>query len=146
MNLYAASIQKYNIPKSLLGIDEVLLKSQNLILCNYQIEEEKTMLDFLQKIEQAVFGKSDLTAKRIFLQKNQFFKVSDWIKGSQARSLISFGLPPSQLCLQGFSQQHVRYQWCGCQFIFAENLEEYFHLPQKKAMLWSALQTLELSS
>lgn len=143
MNPYKATIQKYNIPESYFRMSAEVLESQNLILCNNQIEKDLPLVEFLEKINQAVFGKLGKPALSVFLQKDQNFRLADWSQDKIKGAVICFGISSIQLSFQGAHELHQLYHWNGIQLIFAEDLSEYFTNAQKKAKLWSVLQTIK---
>ncbi|MBK7231521.1 MAG: hypothetical protein IPH93_04485 [Saprospiraceae bacterium] len=143
MNPYKATIQKYNIPETYFRMSAEILDSQNLILCCSQIEKDLALVEFLEKINQAVFGKKGKPALTVFIESDQNFRLAEWSQHKIEGAVICFGISAEQLCFQGVHELHQLYHWQGIQLIFTEDLSEYFTNAQKKAKLWSVLQTIQ---
>jgi len=97
---------------------------------------------FLTKILGAVQYDLKQDTTLIELREDQNFSFQNISKTLAPRHLISFGLTPKELGLNLTNQLYQPKSIGNCSFLFANNLVEISKDTNKKAALWSCLQSM----
>ncbi|MFK7808664.1 MAG: hypothetical protein AB8F74_12740 [Saprospiraceae bacterium] len=125
-------------------IDPTLLSGSNqkniLIVCIKQREEEKTDIDFLEKIFASVKVNLTSDATLLLLEKEQHFSWKAINEATDFKQLIYFGDSLKNLGLQISGTVYTPFEYQDKTILFAEFLDLIAADRGKKGALWKGLK------
>ena len=113
---------------------------QRIILLDQKEFDHKELHAFLFKILSALKLESSDDLEIISCNGDIKYPFQTLIENG-TKDLISFGIPPSQLLLQGFEIIHQVYHFKGARIFFANSLNTYTNEAAKK-LLWGPLRKM----